>query len=560
MGSSTFGGLRMGIMCQGYRFPAWAAECLAETLDLPYVKTALLIRDATVPSKPKSFLHKLFTYPYRLLLNRVYLRFSKARSAMFLKNMEEDFAGVPVINCHVELRGKHSQYFTAEDVALIRSHNLDFIVRFGFNIIRGDILQAAKYGVWSFHHSDEQKYRGGPAGFWEIYNNDNATGAILQRLTNKLDGGIILRKGWFKTVKKSWRANFDQTLWGTTTWIRSVCVDIQNGNTDYLEDEPVQTTAPIFKYPRNFQMVVFFLRQAYHAFAFHWQELFVVEKWNVGLIRKPISSVYSGVKSSEISWLPEAVAHEYHADPFLVKIGTEVSILAEIYSYKIGKGAIVQLPVTAKGPSRIAIQELHHLSYPYTFTCTSGSYCIPEAEADKKVSLYAHSEEGNWERVHMLISDFHAVDPTIIEQDGKFWLFCTSQEKGANSHLFLFHAPSLKGPFTPHCKNPVKCDVRSARPAGRPFPLDGKLIRPAQNCSKTYGGEIVFNQIQVLTEGDFKEEVIGSLGPSQGSRYPEGLHHIDHLDDLVCIDGKRHTFDGYNLLRKLKQKAKRVIR
>jgi len=30
------------------------------------------------------------------------------------------------------------------------------------------LLNASKYGVWSFHHADNSINRGGPAGFWEI--------------------------------------------------------------------------------------------------------------------------------------------------------------------------------------------------------------------------------------------------------------------------------------------------------------------------------------------------------------------------------------------------------
>jgi len=44
------------------------------------------------------------------------------------------------------------------------------------------------FGVWSWHHGDEDKYRGGPPAFWEIVNADPVTGALLQRLTERLDG------------------------------------------------------------------------------------------------------------------------------------------------------------------------------------------------------------------------------------------------------------------------------------------------------------------------------------------------------------------------------------
>ena len=90
-------------------------------------------------------------------------------------NMSEELGDLPVLSCKATLRGKYSQYFTDGDVAAIRAHNLDFIIRFGFNIIRGEILRTAKYGVWSYHHDDLNKYRGSPACFWELYFGDPVT-------------------------------------------------------------------------------------------------------------------------------------------------------------------------------------------------------------------------------------------------------------------------------------------------------------------------------------------------------------------------------------------------
>src|SRR5690606_18407971 len=139
------------------------------------------------------------------------------------------FKGVPVITCSTILKGKFSQYFKEEDIKLIKERKLDFILRFGFNIIRGEILQAASYGVWSFHHDDPLKYRGGPPGFWEIYNHDYANGAILQRLTDTLDSGIVLKKGYFKTRLYSYQKNIESLYSGSADWPALVCKDILSG-------------------------------------------------------------------------------------------------------------------------------------------------------------------------------------------------------------------------------------------------------------------------------------------------------------------------------------------
>ena len=48
--------------------------------------------------------------------------------------------------------------FPPEAIAAVRSQDFDVLVRFGFNILRGEILTSARYGVWSFHHGDNEFY------------------------------------------------------------------------------------------------------------------------------------------------------------------------------------------------------------------------------------------------------------------------------------------------------------------------------------------------------------------------------------------------------------------
>lgn len=71
--------------------------------------------------------------------------------------------------------------------------NLDFLVRFGFGIIRGRVLDAPEYGVFSYHHGDLREYRGRPAGFWEFMQDADTVGVTLQQLTDVLDGGNVIQ-------------------------------------------------------------------------------------------------------------------------------------------------------------------------------------------------------------------------------------------------------------------------------------------------------------------------------------------------------------------------------
>ena len=87
--------------------------------------------------------------------------------------------------------------FNKNDSKLVESYKLDVILRHEFNIIKGEILKSAKYGIWSFHHGDNSINRGGPPGLWEIILGQPSIGVTLQQLTSELDGGLIIDKAHY---------------------------------------------------------------------------------------------------------------------------------------------------------------------------------------------------------------------------------------------------------------------------------------------------------------------------------------------------------------------------
>jgi len=252
--------LRFGLMCSGDRLESAFAACIDQLLEIEGVELALLIidDDHPVPSRPRMKLKKavlqrtLWPIFRRLRLQRL--------SCYAPRDMSAVFARVPRIRCRVTLRGKFSQYFDPEDIERIRGYDLDFILRFAFGIIRGDVLTAARYGVWSFHHDDELKFRGGPPAFWEIYCSEPWTGAILQRLVDRLDAGIVLHKCHIRTRHWSYVANLDAIVWASTYMPARVCRDILAGCAEYLEAAPSQSQAPIFRAPTDPQFVRFLVK------------------------------------------------------------------------------------------------------------------------------------------------------------------------------------------------------------------------------------------------------------------------------------------------------------
>ena len=94
----------------------------------------------------------------------------------------------------------------------------------------------------------------------------------------------------------------------------------------------------------------------------------------------------------------------------------------------------------------------------------------------------------------------------------------------------------------PHALNPVKMDVRSARPAGTPFIHKGVLYRPAQDCSNAYGGRIAINRVNRLTATEFDEETVKFIEPFIDGPFPDGIHTLSAVGDITLVDGKRERF------------------
>jgi hypothetical protein len=252
--------LRLGILVNDVAVPWWAASTVHNLVASKICCLELVVRNRAF--RKYSNLERARRLRPRKFLYHAYREFLFRPSANVPFDLSAVVAEVPVLDVATDRRGRYSEYFPADAVAQMRDFKLDVMLRFGFGIIRGDILSTATYGVWSFHFDDEQRYRGGPPCFWEVYNSDPFTGAMLQCLTERLDSGIILRKAFFPTVPGNYRANFDQVAFACVTWPLEVCRDIVNGCAEYLDGPASQTRAPVFRSPRNGTMLKFGARIA----------------------------------------------------------------------------------------------------------------------------------------------------------------------------------------------------------------------------------------------------------------------------------------------------------
>jgi hypothetical protein len=164
---------------------------------------------------------------------------------------------------------------------------------------------------------------------------------------------------------------------------------------------------------------------------------------------------------------------------------------------------------------------------------------IPESSQARSIDLYrAAAFPGDWRHEARLVEGVEASDATLIEREGRWWMFATVRDGGGaySDALHLWSAPEFSGPWTPHARNPVLIDIASARPAGRMVCRQGSLYRPAQDCRDGYGAALALARIDRLDDDGYAQtvETIVTPGPLWPGRR---LHTLNSAGPFEFIDG-----------------------
>ncbi len=150
------------------------------------------------------------------------------------------------------------------------------------------------------------------------------------------------------------------------------------------------------------------------------------------------------------------------------------------------------------------LEKPYHLSYPFVFEWDGVTYMIPESVENRTIDLYECVDFPlQWKFKKTLMDGVLAVDSTLLRHQGKWWLFTGIARRPKDLplvelHLFYAH-DLLAGEWHSHPQNPIVPQTDCARPAGSLFSQDGRLIRPAQDCSKMYGYGVNFFEIVTLS-------------------------------------------------------------
>lgn len=532
-------GLTVGLLLRDETLRRWQAEVVRSLLAVAGVSVPVAFTDARRSIASRDISRSRSTLLWDLYNNRWVARRSRALENEDLRSV---VPGCAVVPCHVEKRGKWSEHFSEEDLATIGSYDLDILIRFGFGIIRGGIIDAARYGVWSYHHDDDEVVRGGPPAFWEIVDEEPVTGTVLQRLTDRLDGGFVLHKGWFRTSSASYVKNTNTAHLGAVTWPARLCREILAGHEEAAVGVMSRSEAPIRHKPTNVEAARFLSRQARRWTAAQLRALTTADQWAVGLVRAPIHRFLEEDFMPPVEWLDlTGNRHQYAADPFHAEIEGSGVILYEHFDQRRRVGEIRAHDLATRASTHCPLPVSGHASYPFLFTDDDRVYVIPQV-AGQPARLYER-RAGTWVEVGVLGPPEPVLDATVFEHEDRWWMMATLPGEWSLTHLHAWWADEMAGPWHPHLLNPIKTDVRSARPGGTPFVHAGQLFRPAQDGSREYGGALSITAVTQLDPAHFVEETVRTLEPLAGWPYDRGLHTLSAAGGITLLDAKRTTFN-----------------
>lgn len=280
------------------------------------------------------------------------------------------------------------------------------------------------------------------------------------------------------------------------------------------------------------------------------------ESWNVAWRKKPTGAILND-KDNVFSIIKNDFKY-WAADPFLFDYNNETYIFAELYDYKLCRGCIgyCKWNGSSFGDWKKIITEEYHLSYPFIFEYNDNIFIMPESGADKSLYLYRAVDFPDiWEKYKVLRENVVYGDTTPFSYNNHH--YALSYDVSTDNYKLMLLD------FDDMSNDRSLDDINSTelrRPAGSVFEKEGKIFRPAQNCTNDYGEGILFYQVD-FKSGNYNEIKIDDICPSQLNFSKQiildGMHTYNSNNEFEIIDIKTRRLNLLNLIHRLICKIKR---
>ena len=533
--------LRIGLLLDSEEtIPAFVAAIIQEINSTNFARVELVVAAGVMSDGTKN------SWLYDLYLKKLDERMRPERDPLAQIDSRSLLAGIEVVRVAAEeLRG--ARKFAAEALEKIQSKNLDVLLLFEFEKFSGEILQAARYGLWALRHGDPDFYSGDPPLFWELHDRCSLSGVALQVLRDEAAGSPVIDKSLFATEQTlSVSRNRYIPYWASKDLILRKLHDLHQFGWDHVTANAIPPAPAGEKHdparpPTDAEMLGWLgpilLKKAV-AYPFRKE---MMAHWRVAIRANARRLLEPDSDPSGFRWIEPPEGHAW-ADPFIFEQAGKYWLFFEDYVYEKKRAGIACAEILPHGELGAVLpcfdHPSRHYSYPYVFRAGSEIFMIPESFDSNSVDLYRCVEFPHRWTVERTLLAGKFVDTTIWNHDGLWWLATTSADPapGAGA-LFLYFAESLLGEWRFHPMNPICTDIRRNRGAGCVFRSQDRLIRPSQSCAPTYGYSITWNEITELSPERYAEQPLKTVGPEHWKGLT-GVHTYNCAGNFELIDGQ----------------------
>ncbi|MCK5468647.1 MAG: hypothetical protein KAI99_09060, partial [Cyclobacteriaceae bacterium] len=231
----------------------WELRVINKIIEHKKLKLELIIRDGRKVDRNQSKLNL-----GRILFEIQVFIEKKLLKNYIVSNKEKKIntsTKIKTIYVHPQRRGV-IDILTDEDANNIKKQKLDLIIKLGFDIIEGPVIDISKHGIWALNHSEDSIYPVNVAGFWEMALKQSAVCVTLEQLTANAETGLLIDKAYFN---RHW--SFVTT--NTRILEASISILFKNINKllsgDYTSNTVVNNHKLDYKYPNLLNVVKYSL-------------------------------------------------------------------------------------------------------------------------------------------------------------------------------------------------------------------------------------------------------------------------------------------------------------